>query len=131
MNSVKSKKAGAKVGVVSGGRRKRSSKRRSMRGGMNVPPSNSYSDGASYGVAVHGSGPSQWARTFESGGSGPGVYTSVQGATVGGGGKKRSKKGGFWGQIINQALVPFSILGMQQTYRRNKRGGNGTKRKRR
>ena len=32
--------------------------------------------------------------------------------------KRKSQKGGFWGQIINQAIVPFSILGMQQSYKR-------------
>ena len=32
--------------------------------------------------------------------------------------RRKSQKGGFWGQIINQAIVPFSILGMQQSYKR-------------
>jgi hypothetical protein len=115
--------------VLAGGRRKRSGKRR-MRGGMNAANPNSYSDGASYGLATNGTVPEQFMRTYGGPGSGPGVYTSVQGASVGGG-RKRSKKGGFWGEIISQALVPFSILGMQQTYRRNKHGGKRTKRNRR
>ena len=29
---------------------------------------------------------------------------------------KRGKKGGFWGQVINQALVPFGLLAAQQRY---------------
>jgi len=35
-------------------------------------------------------------------------------------GGKRSKKGGFLGlaPIINQALVPFTILGMQKMFRK-------------
>lgn len=114
---------------LQGGRRKKSGKKR-MRGGMNVANPSSYTSASSYGTATHGTVEEQFMRTFGGPGSGPGVYTSVQGASVGGG-RKRSKKGGFWGQIINQALVPFSILGMQQTYRRNKHGGKGTKRKRR
>jgi hypothetical protein len=45
------------------------------------------------------------------------------------GGRRRSSKrrGGFWGHVINQAVVPFSILGMQQTYKRKKRGGKRTR----
>jgi hypothetical protein len=38
-------------------------------------------------------------------------------------GKAKSRRGGFLGSLINQAIVPFSILGMQQTYRRKRRGG--------
>jgi hypothetical protein len=41
---------------------------------------------------------------------------------------RRNKKGGFWGQL-SQALVPFGILGLQQTFKRGKRGGKGTKRR--
>jgi hypothetical protein len=35
------------------------------------------------------------------------------------GGKRRRrhhKKGGFWGSLLNEALVPFSLLGLQQVY---------------
>jgi hypothetical protein len=38
-------------------------------------------------------------------------------------GKTKSRRGGFLGSLINQAIVPFSILGMQQSYRRKRRGG--------
>ena len=103
-----------------GGKRKSRSnrRRRSMRGGMSAPNPSSYSDTSSWGMAVNGSGPSQYDRTFQ--GSDSAVYKSVQGQSAGG---KRGKKGGFWGQVINQAVVPFSIFGMQQTYRRGKHGG--------
>ena len=111
---------------VGGRRRKASSKkRRSMRGGVNAPNVGSYSDTSSWGMAVNGSGDSQYARTFDNTTPGPAVYSSVQGQKAGG---KKGKKGGFWGQIINQAIVPFSIFGMQQTYRR--KNGGGTKKKR-
>ena len=106
-----------------GGRRKRSGKRH--RGGQGITNATSGSD---YGLKINGLGDAQYARTFE--GTGPAVYTSTLGNKVGGG-RKRSKKGGFWGEIISQALVPFSILGMQQTYRRNKNGGKKTRRHRR
>jgi hypothetical protein len=109
-----------------GGRRKRSGKRSRMRGGANAPSTGSYTSASSWGTAVNGSGDSQFARTFE--GQGPAIYKGVQGQSAGS--RKRSKKGGFWGEIISQALVPFSILGMQQTYKRNKHGGKKTKRRR-
>jgi hypothetical protein len=38
-------------------------------------------------------------------------------------GKTKSRRGGFLGSLINQAIVPFGILGMQQSYRRKRRGG--------
>ena len=61
---------------------------------------------------------------------------TLSGKLVGGSRRKRSggtrkKRGGFWGSmgsIINQAIVPFSILGMQQTYR--KKSSGGTRRRR-
>jgi hypothetical protein len=43
------------------------------------------------------------------------------------GGGTRKKHGGFWGQLINQAIVPFGLLGFQQTYGRKKRGGKTKK----
>lgn len=45
-----------------------------------------------------------------------------------GGRRRRNKKGGYWAAVIEQALVPFGLLGLQQTYGRRKRGGKkGTK----
>lgn len=116
-------------------RRHRSRSRR-MRGG-----SGNYSDGSSYGMYVNGTGGSQWARTMDQ--SGP--YGKIPGNDIIGAqgqnvispsqmpsdsnlslvqsaGGRRRRRGGFLGGVINQAIVPFSILGMQQTYRR-KRGG--------
>ena len=47
-------------------------------------------------------------------------------------GKSKSRRGGFLGSLINNAIVPFSILGLQQTYRK-KTGGKhkGTHKKHR
>lgn len=39
--------------------------------------------------------------------------------------KTKSRRGGFLGSLINQAIVPFGILGLQQTYR--KKGGKYTR----
>jgi hypothetical protein len=42
-------------------------------------------------------------------------------------GKTKSRRGGFLGSLINQAIVPFSILGMQQSYKRKRHGGRKTR----
>ena len=113
---------------------------RKHRGGSSANPS-SYSSASTYGMAVNGSGDSQFNRVFGNGGN-SNIITGVQGQNAGipatlaqkAGGKrstsgKRSKKGGFWGQIINQAVVPFGILGLQQTYGRKRSGGGKTRRR--
>jgi hypothetical protein len=43
---------------------------------------------------------------------------------------RRSKRAGSLAGLISQAIVPFSILGLQQTYRKNKRGGKRTRKNR-
>ena len=107
-----------------------------MRGG-----SGNYSDGASYGMYVNGTANSQWDRTMDQ----AGAYGQIPGnVIIGAQGQnvtptsqmptqsnlslvqsagRRKKKGGFLGEVINQAIVPFSLIGMQQNYRRGKRGG--------
>ena len=111
---------------------------RKMRGG-------SYTSGSTYGSYVNGTGPLQFNRTFDI--AGPygaragSEYVGAQGqnsqqfgtpsaqnlALVQSAGqrRRRSKRGGFLelGSVINQAIVPFSILGMQQTYRKKSHGG--------
>ena len=106
---------------------------RKHRGGSSANPS-SYSSASTYGMAVNGSGDSQFNRVFGNGGN-SNIITGVQGQNAGipatlaqKAGGKRSKRGGFWGQIINQAIVPFGILGLQQTYRRKRSGGGKTRR---
>ena len=124
--------------MARGGSRKHRRHSRKHRGGTNAPSPSSYSSGAGYGMAVNGSGDSQFARVFDqSGADGPyqsNTIIGVQGQNLGpnsitqkAGRRKKGKKGGFFGPVINQALVPFTILGMQQTYGRKKRGGKGTK----
>ena len=41
---------------------------------------------------------------------------------------RRSKRAGSLAGLISQAIVPFGILGLQQTYRKHKRGGKHTRR---
>ena len=110
---------------------------RKHRGG-NAPTPSSYSSASSYGMAVNGSGDSQFNRVFGNGGN-SNIITGVQGQNAGipptlaqrAGGKRRSKRGGFWGQVINQAIVPFGILGLQQTYGKKRHSGGKTHRRRR
>lgn len=57
---------------------------------------------------------------------------TLSGKLVGGSRRKRcggtrKKHGGYWGQLINQAIVPLGLLGFQQTYGRKKRGGKTKK----
>jgi len=123
-------------------RHSRRHRSRKMRGG-------SYTDGASYGMYVNGQGPSQWTRTMDQ--SGP--YGQVQGNVIIGaqgqnvtptsqmpnssnlnlvqsaGGKGKHKRGGFLGEVVNQAVVPVALLGLQQTYGRKKKGGKTNKKR--
>jgi len=111
--------------------RKHRTRHRRMRGG-------SYSSAATYGVHVNGGSDSQWSRTMDQ--SGP--YGNIPGNAIVGAqgqnahsfshgnnlsniqsaGNKLRKRGGFLGEVINQAIVPFALVGMQNTYRRKKGG---------
>jgi hypothetical protein len=123
-------------------RRHRSRSRR-MRGG-------SYTSGSTYGSYVNGSGDSQFARTFDA--TGPyaaragSEYVGAQGQwsqqpntpsaqnlslIQSAGKRRRSRRGGFFGEVINQAIVPFGLLGLQQTYRKKRSGGKKTRKARR
>lgn len=113
---------------------------RKHRGGSSPNPS-SYSSAATYQMAVNGTGDSQYSRVFDingpNGNNAGNTIVGVQGqnmpTTVHRGGRRhrsrKSKRGGNWGQIINQAVVPFGLLGMQQSFR--KRGSRMTRRRRR
>jgi hypothetical protein len=117
-----------------------------MRGG-----SGNYTSGSTYGTYVNGSGDSQFARTFDTTGPYAGragsEYVGAQGQWAqqpgtpsaqnlsliqsAGRRRKRSRRGGFFGEVINQAIVPFGLLGLQQTYRKKSHGGRRTRRHRR
>lgn len=44
---------------------------------------------------------------------------------------RKSRKGGFLGSLINTAIVPATIFGLQQTYRKKRTGGKKTRRNKR
>jgi hypothetical protein len=101
--------------------------------------------GWQYGLKVNGLPNAQFSRTFDA--TGPyadrvgSEYIGAQGQwfkqpntpsaenlnLIQSAGRRR-KRGGFLGPIISQAIVPFSLLGLQQTYRRKKHGGRKTRR---
>jgi hypothetical protein len=106
--------------------------------------SNSYSSASTYGDYVNGNVVPQLDRTFNpmTAGNSSNIITGVQGQNAGdygapsssqmsliqsAGSKRRGKKkrGGFV-PVINQAIVPFGILAMQQSYKPRKK--NYTKR---
>ncbi len=110
----------------------------------------SYSSATTYGEYVNGSGGSQWSRTMDQGGA----YGQIPGNTIIGAqgqnvppasqiptggqlnlvqsaGRRRHRKGGFLGEVVNQAIVPFTLLGMQNTYRRKRGGSRRTRRRHR
>jgi len=120
---------GKSMALAGGKRRKGRKGRRSRRGG----------DGAAeYVLGQYGNGDAQWDAVFKTGNPAFGNEiinqqhpSSVQAMAHKGGKRKsssssrssssksrsrRSKRGGYWGHIINQALVPFGLLGMQNAY---------------
>jgi hypothetical protein len=117
--------------------RKRHSRKYRKRGG-------SYSSASSYQEYVNGNSVNdQLSRTFGNGTSSNGNLiigaqgqnstqfggpTSAQLSQIQSAGKSRRKRGGIWGSVLNQAIVPFSILGLQQTYKRKHNGGKKSKR---
>ena len=121
------------------GGRKYGGKRRGKRGGQSA---------TDYGLMVNGTldGPNgQFARTFENGhptpyGNGPygaqgqGTVVAASVASSGSikGGKKRTKKGGYWGQVLSTALVPFGLWAAQNRFskRRGLKAGGKTKKHR-
>ncbi len=118
---------------------------RSYKGGAN------YTSASTYGEHVNGGTNDQFGRVFNQGGDFAGRQSNViigaQGqwgqspnmpsaqnlALIQKAGKSR-KRGGFLGPIINQAVVPFSLLAMQNRYGKNRHGnkmGGRTRRHRR
>jgi hypothetical protein len=129
-------------------RHRSQSRSRKYKGG-----SGNYTSASSYGSYVNGTGDAQFSRTFDTTGQFANrigaEYVGAQGqnsqqfgtpteqnlSLVQSAGRRskrsRSKRGGIWGQVINQAIVPLSLLAMQQTYRRKKNGGRKTRKTRR
>jgi hypothetical protein len=78
--------------------------------------------------ATVGSGNQQYDNVFESGknSSNSDSIVGLQGQRAGKRGRTKKRRGGYWSQVINSAIIPFTLLGLQQTYRR-KKGGSKTR----
>ena len=110
--------------------------KRSRRGG--------YTSATTYMQNVAGTGDSQWDRVFKDGasttpngneiigvqGQNSRIPASVASSGKMNGGKRRSKKGGYWSQVISQALVPFGLWGAQNMYSRRRTSSKGGKTRR-
>jgi hypothetical protein len=120
-------------------KRSRSHRKRNYKGG-------NYTSASTYGSYVNGDPESQFARTFDTTGPYAGrmgtEYVGAQGqwgqalnvpnsenlSLIQSAGRKRrhsrgrktkSKRGGVWGEVLNQAVVPFSLFALQNRYRKN------------
>ena len=121
----------------SASKKHRNHKRKSSRGG--------YSSAASYEQSILGNENQQYARVFDIGGPNNSQSNAIMANESSGSlgylpyqraGKKnrrkgtrkssrRHKKGGFLGSIVNQAIVPFGLVGLNQYY--GKRRGTKTR----
>jgi hypothetical protein len=122
-----------------------------MRGGNGMSP---YSSATSYSSYVNGSENSQYDRVFSQAGPYAGVAGNMsigaqgQNSSMAGvpnanslaliqkaGSRRRrhtkKRRGGFLGSVLNQAIVPFGLLGLQQSYGRNRSRRNGSMTRRR
>ena len=120
-------------------RNRRNKSMRKRRGSRRVYKGGNYTSASTYGEYVNGSTPDQLSRVFTDGRD-SNIIVGAQGQQMTGPNSsppnldliqsagKRRKKGGFLGEVINQAIVPFGILAMQQRYGRKR--GNSKRRSR-
>jgi hypothetical protein len=116
----------------------RSHKRRSSRGG--------YTSAASYEQSILGNQNQQYGRVFDIGGPNNSQSNAIMANESSGSlgylpyqraGRKsrrrkssrRHKRGGFLGNVLNQAIVPFGLVGLNQYY--GKKSGSKTRKMRR
>jgi hypothetical protein len=106
--------------------RKRSNRRR---GGSSAANPSTYDSASTYMRATVGTGNQQYNNVFESSknSSNSNSIVGLQGQRAGKRGGTKKRRGGYWSQVINSAIIPFTLLGLQQTYRR-KKGGRRTRR---
>ena len=126
--------------------RSRMSRRNSRSRMSNLAGGGNYTSAATYGEYVNQGTNAQFGRVFDQGNfpsRDSNVIIGAQGQwgnTVGtpsaqnlsliqrAGKKTKKRRGGFLGPVINQAIVPFSLLAMQQSFRRKKGGKSRVRR---
>jgi len=134
---------------MKGGRRRKHRKSRSSRsrrGGRGDVAANAAmltngsTSGTSYVNSLLGNGIKQWENVFVNGGDvwdNGNQYTLadntsiISQADILAGGKRRrkarGKRGGYWGNVVNNALVPFGLWGAQYSYAKRRKGSHGTR----
>jgi len=140
-----------KNNLILGGKGRRGKRRLILGGGSggsnqfqsSTPQTIDYGSASGYALNMVGNGEVQTQNAFGSNNTGNSLR-SVDGLySVGGSrkksrhyrhkknryGKKYSKRGGNWGSVLGQAAVPFTLLGLQQTYGR-KNNSNKTQKRR-
>jgi len=119
-----------------GGKRrtKRTMKRTMKRRGGSTGSTINYGSADKYALATYGNGEQQWDNVFKQvpGQSNVGfpaesnALRTLDGKHIAGGSrrkrtmKRKSKKGGYWSSVLQQAIVPFTLLGIQQKMKSRK-----------
>jgi len=102
-----------------------------------------------YMMKTVGDGNTQWDNVFKGNGAADNAIRGIEGQSASssmnpaslmqGGKKRRTRKGGQWGEVMNRALVPLSLWAMQNKYSKkqgfkslmpfSKKGGKSKSRK--
>lgn len=98
--------------------------------GSNMANPGTYNSASSYQLAVNGTGNEQFDRVFNDTSSQSNGITGLQGQRAGSRRRRhhRKRKGGMWGEIVSQAVVPLSLLAMQQRYGKGKKRSSRSRR---
>jgi len=127
LNLSRSRARSASMALAGGRRRKR-------RGGQAAASPGQYSSAASFVQATVGTGDMQYDNVFKGANLPNGnEIVGLQGqntqipaslpqsaGNMNGGKRRRSKKGGYWGQVLSTALVPFGLWAAQNRYSKRK-----------
>jgi len=103
------------------------------RGGNNITPTTTvdYGSASNWMLNTVGTENTQYDNVFSQNSPFPGTHgnaiVGLQGQIAG---KTKKRRGGNLAQVINQAIVPFGILGLQQSFKK-KRGGRRRRKTRR
>jgi hypothetical protein len=109
-------------------------RRRKRRGGQAAASPSQYSSANTFIPATVGNGQQQYDNVFKGANLPNGnQIVGLQGqntqipaslpqnsGNMNGGKRRRSKKGGYWGQVLSTALVPFGLWAAQNRYSKRK-----------
>lgn len=127
LNLSRSRARSASMALAGGRRRKH-------RGGQAAASPAQYSSAASFVKATVGSGDQQYDNVFKGANLPNGnEIVGLQGqntripaslpqsaGNMNGGKRRRTKRGGYWGQVLSTALVPFGLWAAQNRYSKRK-----------